>query len=302
MANTVQIANWLSNGLGGQSMYMLYLAAQQRIPATLSITADTGSETDRVCSTGERMSAPDFFARYVVPYAQAHNIEAVLVRAKDRTGADLPPLIDALRATSFNGGRLPSMSVPLYTNDRGQGRLRQTCTSKWKVAAIQQEARRRGITLLRSAIGFHYYESDRIKAQWRGTEGGYDIYKPYTNRRGRLVTVKWLEHYYPLIDLRLNRTQIQHKLGEIDLPYLTTTECDHCPHQDYPRWAAHSAEVIDEMAQIEEQWSGKLFLTDRRVPLKEALNAMRTEHEERQRQGQLFEADFGCETGAYCGI
>lgn len=43
-------ANWVANGLGGQSMYLFYLACHRRIPATLSITGDTGGENDRVCS------------------------------------------------------------------------------------------------------------------------------------------------------------------------------------------------------------------------------------------------------------
>lgn len=39
----------LANGMGGPSMYLLWLACQKRIPATVSITADTG--------VGERLSA-----------------------------------------------------------------------------------------------------------------------------------------------------------------------------------------------------------------------------------------------------
>ncbi len=31
--------NYVANGLGGQSMYLLYLASQKKIPAIISITA-----------------------------------------------------------------------------------------------------------------------------------------------------------------------------------------------------------------------------------------------------------------------
>lgn len=293
------VVNWLSNGLGGQSMYLLYLAAHRMIPATLSITADTGSESDRETNTGERISAPDFFMRYVRPYAEKHGIEAVMVRAQDVSGQPLPPLIDVLRGR--NDELKKSVSVPLFTNDRTAGRLRQSCTDKWKVRAIHQEARRRGVTLLRSAIGFHAGESHRLKAEWLRADAGFDYYKPYQKRRGKLVTVKWLEHYYPLIDLQMNRQQIREELEREGVPYLVTTECDMCPHQDYQRWAAHRPEAIQEIARIESEWGGRLFFTDRRIPLLDALKEMRQEDEAKQRQGQLF-ADFGCESGAYCGI
>lgn len=298
------IANWLSNGLGGQSMYLLYLVARGVIPATLSITADTGSENDRETNTGQRISAPNFFAQHVRPYAEKHGIEAVMVRAQDKTGKPLLPLIDMLkdRRGSANFKELSKgISVPLFTNDRTAGRLRQSCTDKWKVRAIHQEARRRGVTMLRSAIGFHAGESHRLKAEWLRAESGFDYYKPYQRRAGKLITVKWLEHYYPLIDLQMTRQQIREELEREGVPYLVTTECDMCPHQDYQRWAAHRPEVIQEIAQIESEWDGKLFFTDRRIPLLDALEEMRQEAEARERQGQLF-ADFGCESGAYCGI
>ena len=295
--------NWLSNGLGGQSMKLLQLAAEGRIPATVSITADTGSETDRVCSTGERLSAPEFFRRYVRPYAESHGIEAVMVRAVDVNKQPLPPLIDVLRNSSGDTFKemIRAISVPLFTNDKSAGRLMQSCTDKWKIRAIHQEARQRGIELLRSAIGFHSGEVHRLKAGWQETDGEFEVYKPLTKRDGRLTTVKWLEHYYPLIDLRLNRQQIREDLDRAKLPYLVTTECDHCPHQDYQRWAMHTPEVIDELAQIESKWQGKLFFTDRRIPLKSALAQMEREHELQSRQGSLF-INFGCEEGAYCGI
>lgn len=296
--------NWISNGLGGQSMYLLYLASQRIIPATLSITADTGSENDRITNTGERIPAPEFFRLYVQPYAEKNGIEAVMVRAKDISGADLPPLIDILRnrgqAQSFQD-LTKSISVPLFTNDRTAGRLRQSCTDKWKIRAIHQEARRRGVTLLRSAIGFHAGETHRLKAEWMRDDNGFNYYKPYQNRKGKLTTIKWLEHYYPLIDLKLNRLRIRDELERIGLPFLVTTECDMCPHQDHQRWAAHRPEVLQEIAQIEAEWDGKLFFTDRRIPLLTAIEDMQKEAESKSRQGMLFDPDFGCE-GAYCGI
>lgn len=286
-------------------MYLLYLAAQQIIPATLSITADTGSENDRVCSTGERITAPEFFERYVKPYGEQHGIETVMVRSVDKDKNQMPPLIDILRkAKSSDFKELTrGIAVPLFTNDRSAGRLKQNCTDKWKVRAIHQEARRRGITELHSAIGFHAGEAHRLKGDFIGEINGFGYYQPLTKRGARLTRIKWLRHYYPLIDLRLNREQIRRELDRTGLPYLVTTECDMCPHQDYARWKMHAPEVIDEIAEIERQWGGRLFFTDRRIPLKDALAEMAEIEEVRKLQGSLFDLpDFGCESGAYCGI
>lgn len=299
------IANWLSNGLGGQSMYLLHLAAQRIIPATLSITADTGSENDRVCSTGERMTAPEFFQRYVQPYGERYGIETVMVRSVDKDKKPLPPLIDVLRQSQGDDFQslTKGISVPLFTNDRSAGRLKQSCTDKWKVRAIHQEARRRGVKLLHSAIGFHAGEAHRLKGNFTEESGGFSYYQPLVKRKKQLTPIKWLRHYYPLIDLKLNREQIRQELERVNLPYLVTTECDMCPHQDYARWKMHTPEVINEIAKIEAKWDGKLFFTDRRIPLKEALREMAALDEIRQLQGSLFDLpDFGCESGAYCGI
>jgi hypothetical protein len=304
MYRLIMFQNWLSNGLGGQSIFMLHLAALGELPSRVSITADTGSELDRVCSNGERMTAPAFFERFVKPYALDHGIEALLVRAQDENQQDLPAVITKLRSAGTGGNDFESIikgiSVPLFTNDKSRGRLRQSCTDKWKIRAINQEAKRRGVTPLRIAIGYHAGECHRLKARFIKTEDGFSIYKPQVTRDGAVKDVQWLEHYYPLIDLGLDREAIRARLVKAGLPYLITTECDCCPHQDYARWIMHTPEVIDELAAMESRWHGKLFLTDQRIPLKQALEVMRLKQIQKEAQGEL--PAFGCENGAYCGI
>lgn len=289
-------------------MFLLMLAAKREIPATISITADTGSENDRVCSTGERMTAPDFFHRFVVPYAGKHGIEPLFIRSVDKDKNDMPALGDTVRKIGNRADRdfydmISGLCVPMFTNDRTKGRLRQSCTDKWKVRAINQEAKRRGITLLRSAIGFHAGECHRIKARYLCDDGGFSVYKPQANRDGKMVDIRWLEHYYPAIDLGCDREKIRSILQMEGLPYLVTTECDFCPHQDYARWIMHTPEVIDDCARLEAAFQGKLFFTSLRIPLKEALEVMRKKEIEKANrpiQGEL--PTFGCENGAYCGI
>lgn len=79
------------------------------------------------------------------------------------------------------------------------------------------------------------------------------------------------------------------------IPYLVTTECDGCPHKDIARWRRTAPEVIDQLAQWEsEVGRGEFFLTEERIPLKEAL----AEKEAKELTGQQSLFDV-CDSG-YC--
>ena len=308
-------ANWVANGLGGQSMYLFYLACQRRIPATLSITGDTGGENDRVCSNGKRMTARQFFDDYVRPMGEKHGIETLFVRSLDENSKPIITIDEMLersaeiaKATNANfDAMIRGLCVPVFTNDKSRGRLRQSCTEKKKIRAIHQEARRRGVKTLVSAIGFHSGESHRIKARYLWDEGGFSIYKPQIKKKAKppltghiLKDIKWLEHYYPCVDLRLDRNAIRLELHKHNIPYLVTTECDRCPHQDLARWKMHTPESIERTAAIESCWKGKLFFNALRIPIKDAIKEM--ERLELLKDKREDVADFGCEDGAYCGL
>ncbi len=230
----------ISNGMGSQSMMMLVLAAEGKIKASLSISADTGSENDCLWSNGKRTIAAEYFNEVIQPYAISNGIEAVFVRSKDKNGDDLIPLIDRMTADNNPAG------VPMF-GSRG-GRIAQSCTGKYKVRAVRQELRRRGATTARTAIGLTISETERMKVS----------------------DVKWHWHYWPLIDLRLYRATIQDELIRRNIPYLISTECDMCPHKDGPRWDRTSSHTIDRIAKIEASLPG-FFFTDQRISLKDAL-------------------------------
>jgi len=87
--------NAISNGQGAPSIYLLVLAGERKIPAILSITADTGWENDMLWSTGERTTAQEYFERVTRPLAESHGLEAVFVRAQDKNGVPIQPLYKA---------------------------------------------------------------------------------------------------------------------------------------------------------------------------------------------------------------
>lgn len=286
----------ISNGLGAPSVYMVYLATLGKINAKVSITADTGSELDRVWSTGERTTAREYFQRIVVPLCGRSGIEPLFVRTLDKDGNALPALTDSLEAKAIRfaaGDRALSFDVPIFGSDGG--RLNQTCTSKWKIGAIRQELRRMGATSARCAQGLHAGEMRRMKGANRRLDGGYWT---YNDMDGKDV-IQWASHYYPLVDLRLYRQDIRAALTEAGIPYLESSECDLCPHKDRTRWLRTSDDVIERGAAIEANFGGEFFFTSQRRPLKEVVAGMRA-------QSEMFSndddgPDFGC-GNAVCDV
>lgn len=284
----------LANGLGAQSVYMLVMAAEGRLPARLSITADTGWEEDRVWSDGTRSSSRAYFEQVVAPYAAAHGIEAVLVAAQDAHGHPLPPLGEWTRQC-IASGQLTHLKIPLFGSNGG--RLTQSCTQRKKIVAIRQELRRRGATTARMAHGLHRGEVRRMKGRNGRQEGGFFTLTS--------MDVRWESHYYPLIDAGMFRADVQAALNARGLPYLLSSECDGCPHKDWARWERTSPHVIADLAALEAAMGGQYFFTAERIPLVAALDRMRQAAAERaatQPDTMFDDLDFGCESDAVCGV
>ncbi len=291
--------NYVANGLGGQSMYLLYLASQKKIPATLALTADTGWENDCDMMDGTKTTACDFYHQYVKPFGVKWNIDTAFVRTLDKDKQEQLPIPLYLK-NKVAAGHRKSMPVPMFGSDGG--RLKQSCTDKWKISAMKQECRRRGAVTARSAQGIHYGErARRVKGKWITKEDGFDIYQTtkFDKEKGVDIPVKWLSHYYPLVDMQMNREEIRGELDRLGLPYLISSECAGCPHADPWRWLRRTDETIEDVAQIEDMYNGEFFFTDRRIPLRQAIAEMKDKAE---RQGNLFnESNFDC-TGGWCGI
>lgn len=257
----------ISNGLGAPSVYLLWLASQGRIPSRVSITADTGSELDRVWSTGEKSSAEHYYRTVVEPLCNEWGIETYFVRAETGDKTPMPSVHD------YHGERVAdSILMPLF-GSRG-GRLPQNCTERWKIAAIKQQARRLGATQMVSALGIHYGEAARrVKGRWLFEKDGFNYYRTaHKNRKtGDWKETKWLSHFYPLVDLRLTREQIRQELEVLNIPYLISSECDCCPHQDPARWLRHSDESIERTANLESRYEGEYFFTRELRPLRQVI-------------------------------
>jgi hypothetical protein len=119
-------------------------------------------------------------------------------------------------------------------------------------------------------------------------------------RKGVEVEIKWLSHYYPLVDLQLRREKISETLVKLGIPYLQSSECDFCPHKDPARWLRSSPETLERLAKMESRYGGQFFFTEYRIPLLDAIVRMRKSVQENP---SLLndEAEFGC-GNAVCGV
>lgn len=72
----------IANGLGAQSMYLVVLAGRREIPATVSITADTGWEKDRLWHNGEWSTPQEFFDKLDAQFHFTLDVCAVPENAK----------------------------------------------------------------------------------------------------------------------------------------------------------------------------------------------------------------------------
>lgn len=289
--------NYVANGLGGQSMYLLYLASQKRIPATISITADTGWEDDCDMMDGTKTTAEEFYRTHVEPFGRAWNIDTAFVRTKMKDGGNLPSIADYLIEKNALG-KDRAMPVPMFGSNGG--RLRQSCTDKWKIAAMKQECRRRGATTARSAQGIHFGErARRVKGEYIGVEDGFAVYRSTKMVKKKVTAIKWLSHYYPLVDLQMDREAVRREMDNLGLPYLISSECCGCPHADPWRWLRRTDATIESVAQIEDMYKGEMFFTAQRRPLRDVIADFR---KEANAQTGLFDtADFGCTDGV-CGV
>ena len=259
--------NSISCGQGAPSLYMVVMAGEGVFPADVVITADTGWENDMLWSTGERTTAKEYFARVTKPLAESYGFGAAFVRAQNGQGREMLPIPDMQRRPAPNGSKHKYLiDIPLHGSEGG--RMRQSCTGKWKITAVRQDMRRRGADTATVYLGLTIDEVHRMRPS----------------------DVKWCTNTWPLIDARLYRASIITELEKRSIPYLISTECDGCPHKNTARWKRTSQAMIDELAVFETRFKGEFFLTSQRIPLKEAIANMD------DGQLSLFDA---CDSG-YC--
>jgi len=185
-----------------------------------------------------------------------------------------------IRKDAAAGGRFASMPFYLKGGDGKRGILRRQCTNEYKIKPLSKKLRELGATARNPFevwIGISTDEIHRMKDS----------------------RVKYTNHSWPLIDMRMDRRQCRRWLEEHWPEKVPKSACIGCPFRRDSTWKELTQGEFEDAAQFEAGVQGSMserlgkvpYLHDSLVPLREAV---------------LSEEDqldmFGNECEGMCGV
>ena len=188
-----------SFGAGVQSTAALVLAAQGRIDYKTFLFADTGDE---------HPNTYDYLQSVHLPFAEKHGLEIHVLKKTSRDGSQYSILehIDRLKT---------AISIPAYL-DSGKP-LRRHCTSDWKVQVLDKFLKQQGATPTAPMVCGMGISLDEVH-----------------RARDSRVLFEVLE--YPLIDLRIKRSDCLAIVKDAGLPPPPRSACYFCPFHSTEHW------------------------------------------------------------------
>lgn len=261
----------ISYGGGVQSTALVVLAAQGKIDYPLALFANVGDEAEAPWTVS-------YVEQVAIPWAAKHGIEVVELRRRRRDGS----AYDLYAETA----RMDKSTIELPLREAGRGFMRRQCTSKYKIAVIEKELRKRGATAVdpaHVAVGISVDEFQRVNS-----------------RRAQ----EWEVPEYPLIDLGLTRAQCETIISDAGLPVPRRSACYFCPfhppkafgelRRDHPDLFERAAQLEDAVLRKRAaRGKAPVYLTGKGRPLREAIPVA---------QNALFDergGDGRCDEG-YC--
>ncbi len=257
----------ISLGWGVQSWTLAAMVALGEIePVDLAIHADTYSEKATTYA----------FIRTWQPWLEQHGVRIVTV------GDPVQAVTRVVTAWT---------DIPAYTagnSDRG-GMLRRQCTQRWKIEPIRrwlrEELKQLGLDKTSSVI-----------ESWQGIS-----LDEFT--RMRTSDVQWIVNRYPLVDMRMTRSDCMTWLEKHGLPAPPKSACVFCPFQNRNAWkelkrngGADWQRAVEVDAAIRSvRPPNDLFVHPARLPLEQAVNI--PEDSGMVQPGLLDECDSG-----YCFV
>lgn len=191
-----------SYGGGKQSTAALVLAAQGRLQFDALLFANVGEDS-------EKPETLRYYREVAMPYAAEHGLRLIELHRTMRDGR-IRTLIEEVDAQD--------RSIPIPVRMPGGNFGRRRCTDRFKIAVVAAWTKRAGASEGDPAdvgIGFTTDEMDRV-----------------TNR----VVVKWERRFYPLLDLRLSRSDCVRIVADAGLPPAPRSACYFCPFQTTEEW------------------------------------------------------------------
>lgn len=234
----------ISYGGGVQSTALLVLAVRGEIPFHEAVFANVGDDT-------EHPETLRYVRSVIFPWARAHGFPLHEVRRTIRG--------QSVSLYRFTVERERAFVLPVwFAHSRAHGQ--RNCTVDWKIQPIARWLRARGATPENPALvalGISVDEWHRAR-----TDSG----------------IPWERLAYPLLDLRLTRSDCARIVQEAGLPVPPKSACWFCPFQSDARWRVlrqqhphlwRRAVELDEhiRARFEKLGRGTVFLYKRCVPL-----------------------------------
>lgn len=185
-----------------------------------------------------------------------------------------------IRDDAMSGSMFASIPFYLQHKDGTRGILRRQCTNEYKLKPLNKEIRRRGATAKNPTevwIGISLDEVHRMKP----------------------ARVKFTEHIWPLIDMRMDRHACRAWLEDHWSWPVPKSACIGCPFRRNPAWRALAPEEFEDAATFEERMQELLTAKLSEVPyLHDSLVPLRDVYLEGDDQPDLF----GNECEGMCGV
>jgi hypothetical protein len=257
-----------SFGGGVQSMAVMVLSAQGKLPYTHFLFANVGDDS-------ENPDTLDYIRDVAIPYASANNLQFVEVSWDRKTHEKT--LYRAL-IEDYN-----DIAIPVRMKGAGPGY--RNCTTKWKVQVIERWCKEHTGASRGSrtpvGVGISTDESHRMRTD----DPERDLY-----------TVK----EYPLIDHLLNRSQCQRIIANAGLTVPPKSSCWFCPYKsdyDWVQLKAKKPDLFEKVIHLEDVLNEKrkkfgnkdqVFLWNKQRPLRNLMEADTVD---------MFDDDFSCVSG-----
>lgn len=261
-----------SFGGGTQSMAALVLASQGRLDYDTFLFANVGEDSERPATIA-------YVNEVAAPYANACGLDLIELRKTRRDGT-VQTLMEAIH------GSERSIPIPVRMGKDGAPGNR-SCTGDFKIKVVEKELRRRGATKeQRATVGIGISLDE-----WTRAGSPEDPRSPYTLRE------------YPLLDMRLTRSDCENIIRETGLPLPPRSACYFCPFhtaEEWRRMARNDPDLFAKACDLEDMLHarglalgrGEFFLTRYGRPLRDLFDGAEL---------VLFEdeRDAPCDTG-YC--
>jgi len=191
-----------SFGGGVQSMAALVLAAEGRVRYDAFLFCNVGDDS-------EHPKTLVYVREHAIPFAAKHDIPFHTLQKTKRNG-DVVTLLASLQDSKR------SIKFPMRMSNGAPG-IRD-CTENFKIRVVDKWLKKQGATIENPAtvgIGFSLDEIHRIKDR----DGDFRIVKEY-----------------PLIDMRLNRSDCRNVISGAGLPVPPKSACWFCPYHRIKEW------------------------------------------------------------------